>query len=106
MLRFGLRLLGFLTLVSGFAALVVDGTRSIAGNALDLTPLGRTLMWMAPNRFPALEPALQHIHPILWDPVALTVLRIPTWIFLFCVGFLLLRLGRKPERKIGFTSRP
>jgi hypothetical protein len=106
MIRFCLRLLGLVALVSGFAALVVDGTRSIAGDALDLTPLGRTLMWMVPNLFRTLGPAMQHIHPMLWDPVTLDILRIPTWAFMFFLGLLLMRLGRKPERKIGFTSRP
>ena len=39
MLRFLLRALALLALAAGFAAIIIDGTRSIAGAELSLTPV-------------------------------------------------------------------
>ncbi|WP_204325241.1 hypothetical protein, partial [Stenotrophomonas maltophilia] len=42
MIRFALRLVGFVLIALGFIALVIDGTKSIAGGRLIYTVIGET----------------------------------------------------------------
>ena len=106
MIRFLVRCLGFLLIAVGFSALIVDGTRTIAGGELTLTPLGQIALALIPNKFPLLQPAIErHIHPLLWDPVLATLFRLPAWLVAGVVGTLLLRAARRNEPDVGFDSR-
>lgn len=103
MIRFLTRLTGFLVLAAGFAAMVVDGTRSIAGHAILLTPASQLLQ----ARLPALQQAITRgLHPLLWDPLATGLLATPIWIILAVAGGLLIWLARRPRPMIGYSSRP
>ena len=103
MFRFLARIAGFLILAAGFAAMVIDGTRSIAGSALILTPFGDLFR----TKVPVLQQAIvQNIHPLLWDPVATGLLRLPVWIVLAVGGGLLIWMARRRRPVIGFSSRP
>jgi hypothetical protein len=107
MIRFLLRLIGLLALAGGFAALVVDGTRSIAASELRLLPLGDLAAAMFPARFAQLQPYVtREIHPLLWDPVLTTLLRLPAWLILAIIGLLFLRLAQRRRQPIGHSSRP
>ncbi len=107
MFRFLARFLGLALLAAGFVGLVIDGTRSIANNAVSLTPLGEVAFRLFPRSFPLLEPAVtRHVHPFLWDPVLLNLLLLPAGLVAFALGALLLWLGRKPPEPIGFLSGP
>ena len=76
MLRFSFRIAGILALASAFAALVIDGTRSIAGGAISVTFLGAVLKnWEAEIQ----RVITTRLHPFLWDPVTLEVMRLPVW---------------------------
>jgi hypothetical protein len=98
MIRFLLRLLAMLILAAGFAALIVDGTRSIAGSELNLTPLSDLLR----ARLPAIEQSVtRNVHPLLWDPVLKSFFRLPAWLVLAMAGLLLLKLGRRPVPPLG-----
>ena len=101
MLRFFVRMLGLLTLAAGFASLVVDGTRSIAGSEISLTPLSSLFT----AKLPMLQKALVAIHPMLWDPVVVAILRVPLWAALAVLGLLMLRLGRKRAPDVGYSTR-
>jgi hypothetical protein len=106
MFRLTLRFLGLLLLAAAFAALVVDGTRSIAGGALSLTPLRQTMIWLMPEKFATLKLALQHALPrFLWDPVVVNVLLMPTWLVVGIVGILLMLLTQKRRPRIGYSDR-
>ena len=92
MLRFLVRMIALFVLAAGFADLIVDGTRSIAGGEISVT----SLSVLVGARLPALEQAVvRNIHPLLWNPVLLTVLRLPASLVLALVGLLLLRAGRR-----------
>ncbi|HKH33917.1 MAG TPA: hypothetical protein VKA80_07095 [Beijerinckiaceae bacterium] len=106
MFRFLARFLGLLLIAAGFVGLVVDGTRSIANGTLEsFTPLGTVGLWLFPNWFPLIEPAVtRHVHPLLWDWVLLKLFLIPASIFGFVLGALLIWLGRKPEEPIGYLA--
>jgi hypothetical protein len=104
--RFLLRLLGYLLVAAGFVALVIDGARSIANSAVQYTPLNQALVTLFGARMDALRPAVErNIHPLLWDPVLTNVLLAPAALIAFLLGFLLLKLGAPPEPKIGIVTR-
>jgi len=102
MLRFFARLLGLLALAGGFASLIIDGTRSIAGSQISLTSLSGLLT----AKLPAYEKAIAHIHPLLWDPVAVWLLRLPVWVALGAVGLLFMWLARRRVPEVGYATRP
>lgn len=106
MLRLLFRFLGILAVAAAFASMIIDGTRSIAGGALFVTPFGQTVMSFFPSRFPELQPAVErHIHPLLWDPILLTLFLLPTWLIVGMGGLLLLAATTKPAPKIGYSNR-
>jgi hypothetical protein len=105
MFRLLLRTIGLFLLAGAFAALVIDGTRSIAGGALSLTSFEAMLGWIAPDKVGGLKPAIQHISAFLWDPVAVHLLLLPTWVVLGTLGALIMLVTRRRQAKIGFSSR-
>ncbi len=105
MLRLFLKFLGLLLLAGAFAALVVDGTRSVAAGTPALLPLGRTASALFPNAFLALHKLLDAHAPILWDPVMVTILLLPAWLVMGALGLVVLGLTRKRAPKIGYSRR-
>ena len=107
MLRFCVRVLGFLLLAAGFAALVIDGTRSIAAESVSMSRFGELCAWLLPKAFPLLQPAVErNIHPLLWDPVLRGFFLTPSWIVLCALGLLLILVARRRRPQVGFSSRP
>jgi hypothetical protein len=104
--RFLLRLLGYLLIAAGFVALVIDGARSIANSIPVFTPLGDVLAALLRERYLQIQPLIvRNLHPLLWDPVVITLLRAPAELVAMLLGFLLLRLGRRPDAPIGIVTR-
>ncbi len=103
MIRFLFRFIGFWFLAGAFVALVYDGTKSIAGNAVFITKLGETWNAIHSTSLQLLQPAIErHVAEWLWDPVALTILTAPTWLVLGIIGAILALLGRKKKPLIGY----
>jgi hypothetical protein len=105
MIRFLFRFLGILLLAAAFAAVIIDGTKSIAASSVLYTMTGDTVRALFPDRFALLQPAISGIHPLLWDPVATTVLRLPVWVVIGIFGALGLLVSRKRRPPIGYSSR-
>ena len=105
MLRFGLRALGFLLLAVAFAAIVVDGTRSIAGRELSVFSLGDTIGRLKPGWIAALDQAVERVGAPAGRAAAAFVLATPTWLDAAVLGVLLLVAGRRPRRRIGYSGR-
>ncbi len=104
--RFLLRLFGYLLVAAGFVSVVIDGARSIANSAVQYTTLNLALSTLLGARMDALQPAIERgIHPALWDPVMLNLLLAPAALVAVLVGFLLVRLGTPPEPGIGIVTR-
>ncbi len=102
MFRFFIRFAAVLILASAFAALVIDGTRSIAGRGMSVTPLSDLIK----SRLPALEQTVGHnIHPLLWDPVLTGLLRLPAWLVLAMGGLLLLWAAQRRTTALGRSAR-
>lgn len=106
MIRFVLRLAGFLMIAVGFVALVIDGTRSIAGQKLILTTGAETWRAIHADSLAQVEKALAARHmDWLWDPVLLWALAVPTAVTGLLLGSLLMLAGRRREPGIGVIGR-
>ena len=105
MLRFLFRVLGLVLLAAGFVGVVIDGTRSIANNALSFTPLGEVAYGVFKERYLALKPAVERIHPLLWDPLVLNLTLAPAALVAAALGFILLWIGQRPDEPIGHLAR-
>ncbi|MBV8850649.1 MAG: hypothetical protein JOZ16_13810 [Methylobacteriaceae bacterium] len=105
MIRLFFRFLGILLLAAAFAALIVDGTKSIAASAVIYTPTADTAAQIFPEKFKLIQPTLERIHPALWNPGMTSLLRLPVWIIIAVLGMICLLLGRKPRPKIGYVRR-
>jgi hypothetical protein len=106
MIRFVLRVVALFALATGFAVLVIDGTRSIAANRILMTAFGDTCTTLLPKQFSLLQPATQRLNPLLWDPVLKDFFSLPTWAVLAVSGTILFWLARPRRPKIGYSSRP
>lgn len=105
-MRFLLRLIGYLVVAAGFVALVIDGARSIANAGLRFTPVGEALSAAIQERYSLIQPAIErNLHPWLWDPLLLTLLRAPVAVVALLFGFGLLWLGRRRPAAIGIVTR-
>ena len=107
MIRFVFRFFGLWILAAGFVALVRDGTKSIAGNALFMTGLSEDWTNIHANSLQALEQAVaRSVDPYVggwvWDPVVLAILSAPTFVVLGILGSLLILIGRKRKPLIGY----
>ena len=105
MFRLFFRFLGLLVLAVAFVALVVDGTRSIAANRVDILPLGRACTLLAPDAFQKIRIAIEGHLPLLWDPILVTLLLLPSWVVLGGTGMVLLALTRRRAPIIGYSRR-
>jgi hypothetical protein len=105
-IRLMLRVLALILLAGAFAACVIDGARSIADNQLSITQMGVSAYWAFPNKFPLLQPFIERqVHPLLWDPILLNILKLPTWVVLGALGAALLYALRKRPPPIGHSNR-
>jgi hypothetical protein len=103
MIRFLFRFLGLLSLAAAFIALVIDGTKSIAANAVTMTPLGQYWNDIHSTSLQLLQPAIErHIALWLWNPVVLNIITAPTWLVLGILGAVLVLIGRKKRPPIGY----
>lgn len=104
MLRFFFRAFGLLMLACAFAAVIVDGTRSIAANGVVFTTVGQILAG-SPDKLAALETAAGRVHPWLRDPGLTWLLPVPLWLLAGLVGGAMLALTRPRRPIVGFSSR-
>ena len=84
MFRVLLRLAGLVSLAGAFAALVIDGTRSLAGGRIHFTALSELLG----SRMGMLERSSLSLHPVLWD-ITSAISHAPTWLAFGVIGLCL-----------------
>jgi hypothetical protein len=105
MIRLAFRVFGLILLAAAFAALVVDGTRSIAAGSLTTTSLAEALLWALPKQVEGMKPLILNINPYLWDPVMVDLLALPTWSIAGFIGFLAIAVAQSKPAKIGYSNR-
>jgi hypothetical protein len=107
MIRFVFRFIGLWILAAGFVALVRDGTKSIAGNAVFMTALSDDWTNIHASSLQSLEALIaQRVAPYvggwLWDPLMLAILAAPTFVVLGVIGAILILIGRRKKPLIGY----
>jgi len=105
MIRFLFRFLGLLGLAFAFIFLVYDGTKSIADRTLYITKL--TDGWNAVYSKPppeVLRPLIERVFADwMWDPLIVPLLNSPLWLVLAALSSLLILIGRRKRRLIGYA---
>lgn len=98
-----LRFLSSLILLVAVVALVSELTRAQLGvPSAPFTSLLAQLTELAPAKIAAVQ---RSMHPLLWDPVVKSLLRLPAWVLLAAIGLLLAWIGRRrPQRINVFTN--
>jgi hypothetical protein len=106
MFRFLFRFIGLWMLAGAFVALVIDGTRSITAGRMVIMPMIEAWLAIHPTSLESLKMWIERdISPRLWDPALLYILYSPLWAVLGVLGLILVLLGRRPSRPIGYSSR-
>jgi len=103
MLRLLIRFLGLVLLAGGFVALVVDGTRSLAGGNLHMTTLGSAVQALWPIAYRTLRATvLAHFPTFVWDPLLAMLLLTPISVALCAVGALFILASHKHHAAVGY----
>jgi hypothetical protein len=103
MIRFLFRFVGLWILAAGFVALVRDGTKSIAGNAVFITKLVDDWNNIHGASLEQLKGLVERYGgPPIWEIVSLYILAAPTWLVLGIIGSIFMLLGRKKKPLIGY----
>jgi hypothetical protein len=104
MIRFLFRFVGFLILATAFAALLYDGTKTIASSDIYYTPLKDTWANLHSASLQSLQPTIErYLGAWLWDPFVTSILTAPAWLVLGLLGALLILIGRKKRPLIGYS---
>jgi hypothetical protein len=103
-MRFILRFIGLWLLAGAFVALIIDGTASIAGGSMRFNTFGQTWDNIHQDSKPAVKAFLdRRVGPWVWTSGVQVVLDRPTWLVLGAMGTVLVLLGRKKARLIGYA---
>jgi hypothetical protein len=105
MLRLLTRFLGLLFLAGGFIALIVDGTRSIAGGQLLVTTLRKGVAETAPSLYRTLQPAAEANSAGLLDSLLSVLLLLPVSVAFGGLGALLIVFSHKQEAASRYWRR-
>ncbi len=101
MIRFFFRFLATISLAVAVVMSVLDATRMIAAGAWVTTPLGTSWMSVSPETLEKAQSTVETtLHPFLWDPVALYVLKLPGFVVFGVLALLLYAIGRRPARRL------
>jgi len=104
-IRLVLRLLATFLLAGAVAVGVIDATSSFERETLVLTPFEQAVGVLMPSQPGGLEAFVKGHGPgLLWDPVSLTLLRLPAILVLATLAAILFRLARRRPRKPGFAT--
>ena len=99
-MRFIIRLIGVILFAAAFVILVIDGTRSIAGNALYLSSLSESVSLLWPAGMENVEASLRSLWDGLWDPIGAWIFARPAFVVLGITGLLLMLIGRAPPHMV------
>ena len=99
MLKSFAKFLGLLTLALSVITMVLDLTRSIANSELTITPLGREWFDFSASSLNFSQAIVQrYLHPFLWDPIIIAVLKAPSWFVFAILAIIFLWLGSRREK--------
>lgn len=98
---FILRMLGGWAILVAIIALVADVTVAFnAGTPIAFTSLGKRWSELSRDTLLLAQAGIErYVHPFVWDPVLISVLWLPTWVFFLGLAVLLYLAGRR-RRKV------
>ncbi len=107
MFHFLFRVIGLFVLALALVLAVLDITRSITASTLILTSLLESWEVISPSSLLTSKEVVETFtFPFVWDPIIVFVLKLPSWLVLWFVAMILLKLGQKRESPYGrFASR-
>ncbi len=105
MIRFLFRFVGLLLLALAFIFFVYDGTKSIADqrSCCYVTKVAEVWARFHETSLVQVKPMLEGLAGWLWDPIGRTLLDAPTFLVLLILGTILVVIGRKKRRLIGYA---
>ncbi len=103
MIRFVLRFLGLCLLATAFVFFVYDGTKSIANQ--QFMPLKVSELWadIDQHSLNAVQDWFKTKFLWAWDPYVQGFFDLPSWVVLAVISVILVMLGRKKKRLIGYA---
>ena len=106
MFKFLFRFTGLWLLAGAFVAFVIDGARSIAASRFVFMPVRDAWTAVHAGSIETMQRGIeQNLSPWIWETVMLRFLNAPLWLVLGIFGCLLILVGRKRSRSIGYSSR-
>jgi len=100
--RFICRFAAMILLALAVVLAVLDITRSITASAPVMTPLMESWSAISPS---TLESAGQAVESwgvaFLWDPILLSILKLPSWLVLGLISVLLFWIGQRRASSVG-----
>jgi hypothetical protein len=100
-MRLFLRTIGTLLIALAVILLIIDGTRSLAANAIVMTPLADTWVAVSPDSLAAVRQFLaSRLFGPLLEAVVTAVLGFPGWAVIGVPGILLAWAGRSRRERI------
>lgn len=91
-----LRLLSGWCILVAIVALVSDITQASLGGSFQATPLGKHIFQLSPTALTLAQSVTQrYVWPVLWDPVAISLLKLPTFVIFGVLAFLLALASRR-----------
>jgi hypothetical protein len=100
MIRFLFRFLATVSLAIAVVMAVIDATRTVAAGDLVMTPLGTSWMSVSPDTLERARDTIAAIHPALWDPATVFVLKSPGFAIFGVLALLVYAIGRRPARRL------
>jgi len=103
MIRFLLRFLGLFLLATAFVFFVYDGTKSIANQQFTYMHVSELWADIDQHSLNTVQDWFKQKLLWAWDPYVRTFFDLPTWLVLAALSMLLVILGRKKKKLIGYA---
>jgi hypothetical protein len=103
MIRFILRFLGLCLLATAFVFFVYDGTKSIANQQFVYLRVNELWADIDQHSLNAVQDWFRQKVLWAWDPYVQAVFELPTWVVLAVIAIILVMLGRKKRKLIGYA---
>ena len=103
---FVFRLIGSWFFIAAMIAIVYDGTKTMGNpDHWVITSFADHWRTLHLGSFESLQQSVvTSLHPLVWDPILLSLMGMPGWLFTGLIGLLLYYLGRKRSRMNIYTN--
>lgn len=103
MIRFLLRFLGLIFLATAFVLFVYDGEKTIVNRHLDFLNVTQAWAMVDQHSLNAVQDWIKGKAIWAWEPFGQWLFGLPTWAVLAVLSAILIMLGRKKKKLIGYA---